>query len=94
MELLPSGDYRYRVTDRQGQESVVPRGEIWHLRGLSSDGMMGLSPIDLARESLGMALAACRHPRYGGGSINGTGRVQRRSCGGGFMAAGLCCRGW
>ena len=58
MELLPSGDYRYRVSDRQGQESVVPRGEIWHLRGLSSDGMMGLSPIDLARESLGMALAA------------------------------------
>ena len=45
MELLPTGDYRYRVTDRQGQESVVPRGEIWHLRGLSSDGMMGLSPI-------------------------------------------------
>ena len=58
MELLPTGEYRYRVTDRLGEESVVPRGEIWHLRALSSDGLMGLSPIELARESLGMALAA------------------------------------
>lgn len=58
MELLPSGEYRYRVTDRLGNEMVVPRGEIWHLRALSSDGLMGLSPIELARESLGMALAA------------------------------------
>jgi HK97 family phage portal protein len=58
MELTPAGDYRYRVTDRIGVESIVPRGEIWHLRGLSSDGLMGMSPIDLARESLGMALAA------------------------------------
>lgn len=58
MELTPSGDYRYRVTDRLGVETILPRGEVWHLRGLSSDGLMGMSPIDLARESLGMALAA------------------------------------
>ena len=58
MELTPSGDYRYRVTDRLGVEAILPRGEIWHLRGLSSDGLMGMSPIELARESLGMALAA------------------------------------
>lgn len=58
MELTPSGDYRYRVTDRLGNETMVPRGEIWHLRGLSSDGLMGMSPIELARESIGMALAA------------------------------------
>ncbi|BBE50817.1 Phage portal protein, HK97 [Ferriphaselus amnicola] len=58
MELLPNGDYRYRVTDRLGNETIVPRGEIWHLRGLSSDGLLGMSPIELARESIGMALAA------------------------------------
>jgi len=58
IELLPSGEYRYRVTDRLGEESVLPRGKVWHLRGLSSDGLMGMSPIELARESLGMALAA------------------------------------
>jgi HK97 family phage portal protein len=58
MEVLPSGEYRYRFTDRFGQESVLPRGEVWHLRGLSSDGLMGMSPIELSRESIGMALAA------------------------------------
>jgi HK97 family phage portal protein len=58
LELLPSGEYRYRFTDRFGSESILPRGEVWHLRGLSSDGLMGMSPIELARENLGMALAA------------------------------------
>lgn len=58
IELLPSGEYRYRVTDRAGTEVMLPRGEVWHLRGLSSDGLMGMSPIELARENLGMALAA------------------------------------
>jgi len=58
MELLRSGEFRYRVTDRFGDEAVLPRGDVWHLRGLSSDGLMGMSPIELARESLGMALAA------------------------------------
>jgi HK97 family phage portal protein len=58
IELLPSGEYRYRVTDRSGTVVIMPRGEVWHLRGLSSDGLMGMSPIELARESLGMALAA------------------------------------
>jgi HK97 family phage portal protein len=58
LELLQSGEYRYRFTDRFGKESILPRGEVWHLRGLSSDGLMGMSPIELARESLGMALAA------------------------------------
>jgi HK97 family phage portal protein len=58
MELLSSGDYRYRIRDQAGSEIVLPRGEVWHLRGLSSDGLIGLSPIELSRESLGMALAA------------------------------------
>jgi len=58
VELLRSGQFRYRVTDRFGDETILPRGDVWHLRGLSSDGLLGMSPIELARESLGMALAA------------------------------------
>ena len=58
IELLASGEYRDRVTDRAGTEILMPRGEVWHLRGLSSDGLIGMSPIELARENLGMALAA------------------------------------
>jgi HK97 family phage portal protein len=58
LESLSSGEYRYRVHNQNGEEILLSRGEVWHLRGLSSDGIVGLSPIDLARESLGMALAA------------------------------------
>ena len=58
IELLPSGEYRYQISDRSGTEVILPRGEVWHLRGLSSDGLMGMSPIELARENLGTALAA------------------------------------
>ncbi len=58
IELLRSGEFRYRVSDRFGEETILPRGDVWHLRGLSSDGLVGMSPIELARESLGMALSA------------------------------------
>lgn len=58
LELLPQGDCRYRIQNPGGQDLVLPRGQVWHLRGLSSDGLVGLSPIELARDSLGMALAA------------------------------------
>lgn len=51
-------DYRYCYTDRAGVEHVLTRGDVWHLRGLSSDGIMGLSPIALARESAALGLAA------------------------------------
>jgi HK97 family phage portal protein len=56
--MLPSGDYLYRYTDMFGKERDFQRGEIWHLRGLSMDGIVGMSPIALARESMGGALAA------------------------------------
>lgn len=49
---------RYRVKDTDGTESVYTDEEIMHIRGLSSDGVMGLSPIELARESIGISLAA------------------------------------
>lgn len=61
IEFLSGGtefDYRYRYTDRVGVEHVLTRGEVWHLRGLSSDGISGLSPIALARESAALGLAA------------------------------------
>lgn len=56
-EQLPSGDYRYRYTDQTGKAHYFTRGEIWHLRGLSDDGVMGLSPIACEREAIGEGLA-------------------------------------
>lgn len=58
IEQLPSGDYRYRFSDAAGNERILPRGKVWHLRGLSSNGISGLSVIECARESMGLGLSA------------------------------------
>lgn len=58
IEQLDSGDYRYRITDADGTPRVLPRGQVWHLRGLSSNGIVGLSVVECARESFGLGLAA------------------------------------
>lgn len=58
IELLPDGDYRYRITDPDGTQRTVARDSIWHIRGLSSNGIVGLSVIEYARESFGLGLSA------------------------------------
>lgn len=58
IEMLTGGDYRYVYTDADGTTRRIHRGSMWHLRGLSSNGIVGLSVIDCAAESLGGALAA------------------------------------
>jgi len=58
VEVLASGDYRYRVTQIDGTVKLVARDAMWHIRGLSSDGIVGLSVIEYARESFGLGLSA------------------------------------
>lgn len=69
VELLPlhpdmvrvemSSDYRvaYSVTLADGSFKVLAPGEILHIRGLTLNGWLGISPIAYARESIGLALA-------------------------------------
>ena len=58
VEMVEGGrDYRYAYTTEDGRRVYYTRGEIWHLRGLSDDGIMGLSPIEVGRESIGEGLA-------------------------------------
>lgn len=47
--------YRYRLGG--GDEVVLPQRNVLHIRGLSGDGIVGYSPIRLAREAIGLALA-------------------------------------
>jgi len=57
VERLESGRLRYRVTDRNGSVRVYLQDEILHVRyRLARDGVMGLSPIQLARETISLAL--------------------------------------
>ena len=58
IEMLDGGEYRYRVRQASGQDLVLTRGEVWHLKGMSFDGILGLNPIELARDAVGMGLSA------------------------------------
>lgn len=59
VNLLDNGRVGYLYTDlRTGVAYRYNEDEIFHLRGLSSDGVLGLSPIGYARNSIGLALAA------------------------------------
>ncbi|WP_374349173.1 phage portal protein [Chitinimonas sp.] len=58
IDLLDNGDYRFQIADQTGKWVPFAREEVWHLRGLSSDGIVGLSPMDIAREAVGLGLSA------------------------------------
>ena len=51
------GRILYEYTWENGQFQVFPKEKIWHVKALSTDGLVGLSPISLMRESVGLALA-------------------------------------
>jgi len=52
-----AGGVVYQVRDPQGGETVVPAADMFHVHGLSFDGLVGYSPIDIARRSLGLSIA-------------------------------------
>jgi HK97 family phage portal protein len=57
VERLENGRLRYRISDDRGHSKILLQGEILHLRyRLASDGVMGVSPIQLARETFSLAL--------------------------------------
>jgi len=57
VEALSSGRLRYRVSNPRGGDRVYLQEEILHLRWrLGRDGVMGLSPLQLARETFNLAL--------------------------------------
>lgn len=63
----------YEITTIDGQRIPVPARNMWHLRGPSWDGVIGLEAVRLAREALGLALAAEEHSArmFGNGATVG-----------------------
>lgn len=47
----------YKVRGKSGGEVEIPASDIWHLRGPSWDGFLGLDMLDLAKEALGLSIA-------------------------------------
>lgn len=53
-----SGKLVYKTLLPDGKGVVLPADRVLHIPGLSFDGLVGYSPIRLAREAIGLALAA------------------------------------
>jgi HK97 family phage portal protein len=52
VEMLSNTNWRFRVKNLDGTYSVYSRGDIFHIKGLSPNGVMGYNPIELARKML------------------------------------------
>lgn len=70
VELLPfdprrvqcrrDGDWgvRYVVTTEAGEQMHIPPEAMWHVRGPSFSGWLGLEPVRLARDAIGLSMVA------------------------------------
>lgn len=56
VEKLRSGRLRYKVSEGAGGSLVLLQDDVLHLRGPSKDGIIGLSPIAIARGTLSLAI--------------------------------------
>lgn len=54
----PNGTIAYRYQPEDGPPETLLQDEVHHIRGYSSDGLKGLSPIEMNRESIGLARAS------------------------------------
>lgn len=52
-----AGSLLYTYTPTSGETLVLPEDKVLHIRGLSTDGILGISPIAQARQAIGLAMA-------------------------------------
>lgn len=60
-QVTPRIDRSLKVTYEVAGMGTYKQEEILHLRGLSSNGLTGLSPVGVAREAVGLALTTEQH---------------------------------
>lgn len=60
-KVTPKIDGSFRVTYEVPGLGTYKQDDILHIRGLGSDGLTGLSPVGMGRESVGLALATEQH---------------------------------
>ena len=59
VKKVQNDDYSvvYEVTGKSGAVQTFPANVIWHVRGPSWDGLLGVEVLTLAREALGLSIA-------------------------------------
>lgn len=58
VEGLPDGTVYYKVATPSGATEIVRKRDMFHLVGITDDGITGYSPIAALRESVGLGVAA------------------------------------
>lgn len=61
IEMLENGRLRYLYTDDSGKQIPYTQDQIFHLRGLSIDGIYGLSVLAAARNAIGLTISTEDH---------------------------------
>jgi HK97 family phage portal protein len=61
VEQLEDGSLRYCYREQNGRETIYRQDQIFHLRWLSNDGVMGILPITLSRDAIALAQALETH---------------------------------
>lgn len=65
----PTGQLQYTYALKDGEKVTVPQDRMLHIRGLGTDGVYGLSPIQTHKQTIGMSMAITEH----GGRFFGNG---------------------
>lgn len=61
VEQIDTGELRYRYTYQSGEPRSFTQDEILHLRGLSLNGITGVSVVEFARNAIGLSIAQETH---------------------------------
>ena len=61
VEQLPNNRLRYLHKDEMNRETIFNQDEIFHIRGMSFGGLLGLDPIELGADTIGTAIAGERY---------------------------------
>ena len=57
-DVADNGSMLYEVTGKSGAKRTILEADMWHLRGPSWDGHVGMDVLRLAREAVGLAMMA------------------------------------
>jgi HK97 family phage portal protein len=58
IEVLSAMNWRYRVSNSDGSTVIIAHADMFHIKGLSPDGIVGYNPIALQRKMLATGMAA------------------------------------
>jgi hypothetical protein len=54
---IVGGDVVYKVRQKSGQDRILRQDEVFHLKGYSDTGLVGLSPIAVMRQAISMGIS-------------------------------------